>query len=125
MEELRATAICFACHRTDISRRKKLFHERWGLERNRLRRPSSLVRHVAFPDRPLFDGKQRFSGKAIENKYEAHLGYLSYRGRQGAVVSNVNQHWLRWQIVVPEIVMNHLVVPDQPSAGGIERHHTI
>ncbi len=61
----------------------------------------------------------------MENKYEAHLGYLGYCGRRGAVVFYVYQHRLRRQIVVPEIVMNHLVVPDEPSAGGIERHQTI
>jgi len=55
---------------------KALSHQWRRLQRERLRWPCIFSGNFAFGNWPFFYGKQWRSCKAIQHKYEAHLGDL-------------------------------------------------
>ena len=42
-----------------------------------------------------------------------------------AIAPHRDQHGLRRHIVVPDIVVHHLVVPDEFAGWGVERHQAV
>ena len=64
------------------------------------------LRHCAFFNRP-----DRLAGFAVQHKQEGALGGLCQRLDGAAFCLHVEQHRCRRQIVVPQAVMNGLVVP--------------
>src|SRR5882762_4182817 len=125
MKQLSAITIGFWCSRADVSLAERLSNERRWPRRERLGRPSSFAGHAAFGNRALLHRKQRFSGEPVEDKYESHLGHLRNRRNIPAIPPHRDEHGLRGQIVVPNIVVHHLVVPDELAAGGLERYQAV
>src|SRR5215471_2893954 len=96
---------------------------RLGWERLRRRCPftrSRGLRHGTLLDRPY-----RLTRHAIENKGKALFGHLHNRFDRFATDSDIRQDWRGRQIVVPEIVMHELIVPDTFARFRLEAHKTV
>ena len=97
--------------RVHVVRRHRLPRERRRNRRIRLRRPRLLARHVALRHRALFDGPERLAGDAIEHEQETLFGRLRDGVDRLAVVANRDQLWGGVVVVVPQIVVHHLKMP--------------
>src|SRR5262249_8184634 len=93
--------------------------------RTRLRRPGLLTVEVALGYGRFLDIEQRLARYAIEYKREAGLGYLSYRWDKAPVAPYFDQIGLRGNIVIPEVVMHCLKMPDPLARRGVERDQGI
>ena len=83
---------------------------------------SLLAGHVALRHGALFDGKQRRAGVAVEHEELRGLGSLQHRV---LAVRQRDQRRRRGIVVVPQIVMHGLEVPDEFSGRGAQRHDGI
>src|SRR5438552_16068172 len=81
-----------------------------------LRRPRMFAGYVAWRYRALFDRPDRLSRHAIEHIRVALLGELHQRFDRLALDRHVHQGGSGGEIVVPDVVMRDLIVPD-PLAG--------
>ena len=88
-------------------------------------RPRGLARHVTLGHWTFFYRKQWLSRNPVENKYETHLRDLSHRGNFAAIPPHIDEHGLRRQIVIPDIVVHGLEVPNQFAGGRVQRDQTI
>src|SRR5207253_8782564 len=77
----------------------------------------TLSLHDALPislgNRALLHREERFSCKPVEDKHKSHLSKLHNCGNTPAIAPHRYQHGLRGHIVIPNIVVHHLVVPDE------------
>jgi hypothetical protein len=70
---------------------------------------------------PLFHAKHRRPGHSVENEQQAHLRNLRH-GRNGlAVAGHVNQRRVRAEVIVPDVVMHKLLVPQALAGRDIQR----
>ena len=91
----------------------------------RLRRRGDLARHIALRDRALLDGNERRSRLAIEDEEMAGLGGDTHGGNGPAVLAPVEQDRRRRDVVVPEIVMDGLEMPDARPGVRTQRHDRV
>src|SRR5256885_10829261 len=103
----------------DLGSADRLPRERWRQGGERLSRPGDLAKDVAVGYRTFFYWKQWFSGEPVENKYETHLRDLSDRRNFAALAPHIDEHGLRRQIVIPNVVVYGLEVPNQFAAGRV------
>src|SRR4030095_6334431 len=80
---------------------------------------------VGLRNGPLLDGPQRGAGRAIEHEDESVLRGLRHDVYVSAVVPNSEKLRRSRKIVVPEIVMNDLIVPESFARPRIERNQTV
>ncbi len=92
---------------------------RW-LERNRLRRRILLARHVPRGHRLLLDPVHGLTRLAIQNEHERGLADLRECGNPLAVSFNLEQTGRRWEVVVPELVVDVLEIPRQLAGPDID-----
>src|SRR5262249_46025526 len=78
----------------------------------RLRRPGTFAGHVAWRDRSLFNRPDRLSAPPIEHISLALLGELLQRFGGLAVNHHVQGGGGGGKVVVPDVVVRDLVVPD-------------
>ncbi len=78
----------------------------------------TLARHVGLADRPLLDRPDRLAVRAIEDEDERLLRDLGDGLDRLAVDGDVDQDRRGREVVVPDVVMDQLVVPDdaRPSS---------
>jgi hypothetical protein len=77
-----------------------------------LRRRSELTCHIAFRNSALFDGYQRQAGLAIEDEEMTSLRGHAQRCDGPAILVPAEEDWRRRDIVVPEVVVDRLKMPD-------------
>ena len=111
--------------RVDVGHGELLARERRRLGRERLRRPGLLARHVALRHRPLLDRPERLAGHAIEHVEEAGLGRLRDDVDALAVVLHGEQLRAGDEVVVPEVVMDGLEVPQALAGARVEREQAV
>ncbi len=99
-----------------------LRNQRWRLGGDGLRRPGALARHVARRDRALLHREERTTGLAVEHEDEARLGSLGHGVDGAALVHDTNQDGRRGQVVVPQVVVHGLEVPDALAGLRVEGH---
>src|SRR5882757_2036875 len=99
--------------------------ERCGLGRKRLGRRGALTRHRGSRHRTFLDRPHRFSGEAVENVGEGLFGYLRNRLDAFAIDGDVDQIGRGRRIVVPETVMNELIVPNFLSCRSIKANQAL
>src|SRR6516164_978238 len=87
----------------------------------RLRGPGLLARDTARGHAPLRDGKQRLTVRALEYVQHAGLRCLYDGGYRHSPDLHVTEHGLRGQVVVPQVVMDQLLLPHEVPAARIER----
>ena len=81
--------------------------------------------HVGLGHRPLFDGPQRLAGHAIEHPDEALLADLRHDVDRLAVVPHGQQFRRGGVVVIPDVVVDHLEMPEPLAGAGIEREQAI
>ena len=111
--------------RTQIIDGKFLPGERRRLDRKRLRGPRLFSRHLRFWDGTLFDRPQRLSCHAIEYPDESLLADLRHNIDRLAFMANRQKFGRSRVVVIPDIVMNHLEMPQTFSGPGVQRQQTI
>ena len=105
-----------------IAGRKRRSCQRRRRGWKRLRRRRHLTGDIAPGHGPLLDRNQRLAGLAIEDEQMAGLGSDGDRRDGAAVLAPVEEDRRRGDVVVPEIVVNGLKVPD-PCAGISAKRH--
>ena len=112
-----------ACGRRDVREvgfRERLAHQ-WGrLYRNRLRRPRLFARHRGSRHRDFVHRKQRLAGLSIQHERESHLRELNDGVPRCRARRERDENRRSRIVVVPDIVVDGLVVPLQCASGSIE-----
>jgi hypothetical protein len=105
--------------------RDALHVERRRLGRERLRAHRLLARHVRLRHRALLHRPDRLAGAAIEDVGERLLRQL-HDGRDPlSVDGDVDQDWMRRHVVVPDVVMNELLVPHLLAGLRLDGHECV
>ena len=104
----------------EIVNRDALPIERRRLGWKRLRRRRLFARCRRLRHRPFFDRPHRLSVDAIEDERKCLLRDLDDSLDRPAVNGDVGEHGRGRQIVVPEIVMDELVVPDALARQAVD-----
>lgn len=99
--------------------------DRRRLYREGLRRPGALSRHRALRDRPLLDWEERVSGEPIQDVHEARLRDLRHRRDLLSAAANRHQDRRVRQIVIPDVVVDDLVVPEPLPGIRVQREDGI
>ena len=94
---------------------------RRGLGGVRLRLGQLLARHLRLRHRLLLDGPEGFAGRAVEGVGEGLLGDLHDGGDVLPVHGHVHQDRRGGGVVVPDVVMDELVVPLPLPGPHVER----
>ena len=81
--------------------------------------------HIGSRHRALFNRPQRLAGFAIEHPHEPSLPDLRDHVDLLAVVTDGQQFWRGGVVVIPNVVVDHLEVPDAFSGAGIEREQAV
>ena len=79
------------------------------------RHPGILFRHGA-----LLDGPKWFAGGPVEDVNKALLRGLGHDGNILPIVAHGQQLRRGHRVIVPQIMVDELVVPDQLSRPGVE-----
>ena len=109
-----------------VLRPEALGDERWRPDRHRLGRRQPLARYGALlGDRAFLDGKQRFPRFPVQHENQALLGGLDDCRHHGPLVRQVHQDRLCGGVVVPDIMMDDLEVPDDLPGAAAQRDHRI
>ena len=111
--------------RVDLVRRK--FQPRIGrrLGGKRLRERCPFTRHITRRHRPLFDGPQRLAGDAVEDEDHPDLADLRDDVHRLAVVLHREQLGAGGRIVIPQIVMHELKMPEAFAGVKVEREQAV
>src|SRR5207249_9030944 len=95
------------------------------LDREWLRRPGFLARHVALGYGTLLDWPQRLAAYAIEDVQQSELGRLRHDIDRLAVVFHREKLGTGGRVVIPQIVMDQLVVPQPFPRAQIQSEQAI
>src|SRR5260370_25402327 len=121
----KAREILRAEERAEIVHRKSLPRERRRLRRERLHVPGRLARHVGGGHAALFDGPQRLAGHAVEHPYESLLADLRHGVDGLAVVMHGEEFRGGGVVVVPNVVVDELEMPEALAGAGVEREEAV
>ena len=84
-------------------------------------RREPLARHPALAGyRPLLDREQGLAGHPVEGEHSRHLGDLDRRLAHAAIDRDIGQDRRGRQIVVPQVVVDRLIVPDLFTGLGVQ-----
>ena len=108
-----------------VARGQTLGHEPEDGERERLRQPRLLGGDIRLRHRPLLHGEKRRAGAPIEHEDVAHLGRDGERRHVSAVPPQREHHRLGGNVVVPQVVVHHLEVPEDGAGRRPQRDHGI
>src|SRR5207248_613642 len=111
--------------RGDVVKRHGDPGERRRLDGKRLGRPSRFTRHFALWNRPLFHRKKRLAGEPVKNKDKTHFSRLRHGRDIFPLAAHGDQIGRRRDIVVPDVMVDHLVVPQKLTRAGIKGHQGI
>ena len=96
-----------------------------GAVGNGLRGPCLFAGHVALRNGPLFDRPYRLTGHAIEHVKEAGLAGQRHRVDRLAILPDGDQLRSRGVVIIPEIVVHGLVVPQALAGARVERQQAV
>ena len=109
----------------EIVDRDALAIERRRLGWKRLRARGALPRHVGRGNGPLFDRPYGPSGRAVEDERERLLRELHDRLDRLSIDSDVGEDRSRRQVVVPQIVVDDLIVPRTFAGQASDAHERV
>ena len=96
--------------------------ERRRLQRERLRLRRPLQRHLALRHGTLLDAVDRLAGDAIEQKQQPDLVHRGDGRNRPAALLHVDQRRRAGHVGVPDVVMDHLEVPQVLAGVRVGRH---
>ena len=99
----------------------RILCQRLGFDRERLRWGRLLAGHVAFRHRALLDVEDRLAGDAIERKHQSGLVDDDHGGHQLSVAAQVDEKRRRLGVIVPDVMMHELKVPEILASVRIDR----
>src|SRR6185312_17302865 len=105
--------------------RKRLPRERRRICGKWLCRPRFLARHIGTRDGPLLNGPERLTRYAVEHPQETLFARLRHGIDHLAVVAHSDQFRGGRHVVIPDVVVDHLEMPQPLSGSGIEGEQTI
>ena len=108
-----------------VSGVEALAGHRCRLHRERLGRPKLLTTYVGHGNRTLLDRPDRPPRFPVKEKQEALLRRLDHCVERPAILRHADQRRLRGQIVVPDVVVHRLEMPDALPGRGIECEHAV
>src|ERR1051325_7602126 len=100
-------------------------HERRGPGGKWLRRPGLLATKVRLRNGFLLNRPKRRAGKPIEHEQQAVLGALGHGVDFFASVSHRQKHRGTWQVLVEQVVVYDLVMPQPLSRRGVQGDKTV
>ena len=109
----------------DVRLIEKLGGERRRLDRDRLRRRRLFAGNVGGGHGLFLDVEERLAGLAVEQEDIARLRHLRDGVDLLAVVRDRDQVGIDRQIVVPQVVMQRLKVPDALARPGVESDRAV
>src|SRR6516165_2476236 len=77
-----------------------------------------LAGNLAARHRPFDNWKQRLSSHSIEHEQEPGLVDDDDRGNGSAIAIDIDESGRRLGVVVPDIVVHHLEIPEQFTGGS-------
>ena len=101
---------------------KRLRHQRARSEREWLRGRCFFAVNVALRNAALLNAENGFARCAIEDEQIAALGTACDRGDRAAIAANVEQNRRCSNIVIPEVMVDSLEVPDELPRIGAQSH---
>src|SRR6185312_6921006 len=106
------------------------FGERLPCERRRLRGKGlggggPLAGDIGLRNGSFFDRPQRLAGEPIEDEHRSELGALRHGLDRFAIVFDREEFRGDWQVVVPEVVVNDLEMPEALAGARVERQQRI
>src|SRR5258705_8815081 len=99
--------------------------ERRGLRRNRLRLRRALAGNARGRRRLLLDRPHRLAGNAIEHIDEGLFGHLRDRLDALSLNGDVDQVRRGRRVVIPQTVMDELIVPDLLAGRNVKADYTL
>ena len=105
--------------------RHSLAVERGGPGGKRLRRRGLLAGHRRGRHRALLDRPDRLAGDPVEHVGERLLGHLRHGLDLPAVDGDVDERRRGRDVVVPDAVVDELVVPDALAGPGVQAHQAL
>src|SRR5438552_69798 len=99
--------------------------ERRRLDGKWLSGPSGLSRQFTRQHGALFDREQGFARKPIEYEDKSHFCHLNDDGNFTSSLANSYQTRGRRRVMIPEVVMNHLEIPNELACRGVQRHERV
>ena len=111
--------------RAQIIHCEPLPREGCRLRRKGLGWPRLLSWHIGFRNCPFLNRPERLACVAIENPHKAYFADLGDDVNQRAVMLNRSQHRRASIVVVPDVVMNHLVIPKQFACACIDSQQAV
>jgi len=119
---MRATRVALArVHAPRVVRGEPRRNERARSHRERLRRPGLFAGHGTLRHRALLDGKERDACLAMQDVEMSHLGAHDHRGNRLPVARDIHEDRLSRNVVVPEVAMHDLEIPDDLTRRRSER----
>ncbi len=107
----------------EVVTRDRHLRQRLRLHRERLRRRYLLSGHVALRHGTLDDIENRLAGDAVEREQQPGLVDDEERGNRRAAPLQVDDERSRLHVVIPDIVVHELEMPDIPAGVRIDRDH--
>src|SRR5262249_9191876 len=100
--------------------RKLVWRQRTGSQWKWLGWRRLFAGHVAGRNRTLFDAEDRLARCAIQDKEIAALRSRGDGRNRAAVAMHIEQNRRRGDVVIPEVVMNRLEMPDHLPGRGLQ-----
>src|SRR5690606_32340080 len=86
---------------------------------------SRFAGDVRAGNRTLNDLEHGLTRLAVEYEDQSGLRRLYDRGNRFAVALDVHEHRLRSQVVIPQVVMNELAMPEQLAGFGAQSNQRV
>ncbi|MNI51029.1 hypothetical protein D3C73_1057270 [compost metagenome] len=96
----------------EVRTRDRIARQRLGDNRERLGRRGLFAGHLAGWNGPILDRVDRFTGHPVEEEHQPSLVDDAHRGDGLTVLDHVEQGGRSLGVVIPDVMSNHLEVPD-------------
>src|SRR5215471_14707425 len=103
--------------------RDRHLRQRLGLQREWLRGRRQLTWHVALRHGALDDIEDRLAGDAIDGEQKARLVHHDERRNGCSVPDKIDNQRRRLGVVIPDVVMHELEMPEILAGGRIDRDY--
>src|SRR5262245_10040834 len=120
VEQLSAIFLRLRCDLAEFFAGEGLMaRQRRRLEGYRLSRPGRLGGDFTLRRAAFFGRTEGLTCTPVQHEDQAHLRHLRYGRNRAAVVTNCDQIRMSWQVIIPNVMAHHLVMPDELASRRI------